>query len=83
MVCLLCACPVNDANTRTENMFISKSQLLSWLNSNLQLRLEKVEDVSLAGELLNGCCMCMPAQPRPLKRLPIRCRPVLVQWPAS
>ena len=29
-----------------ENMFIGKSALLGWLNNTLQLKLEKIEDVS-------------------------------------
>jgi hypothetical protein len=29
-----------------ENMFVGKSVLLGWLNSTLQLKLEKIEDVS-------------------------------------
>ena len=29
-----------------DNMFIGKSAILGWLNSTLQLKLEKVEDVS-------------------------------------
>jgi hypothetical protein len=30
-----------------DNMFVSQSVLLDWLNNSLQLRLEKIEDVSL------------------------------------
>lgn len=29
-----------------ENNFASKSEILNWINSSLQLRLERVEDVS-------------------------------------